>query len=98
MSDVSASEPHLHSHVTDRLPAGHPLAGARVHCDRCDTLLHLQTNSCMRTWIETGRGNYCMRCFIVVAGGLARDDTHLAGIDCLSRSFGFESPSCRRAS
>jgi hypothetical protein len=96
---MSGAEPRLHSHITDCLPVDHPLATRRVYCDRCDTLLHVQTNSCMRTWIESGRGNYCMRCFIVVAGGIAPDETRLAGIDCLSRSFGFEEPApSRRAS
>ena len=98
MSDDVRSEPRVHSHITDCLPANHPLARQRVYCDRCDTLLHMLTNSCMRTWIESGRGNYCMRCFIVVAGGLAPAETRLAGVDCLSRSFGFEALSCRRAS
>ncbi len=65
------AEPRIHSHVTDRLPGDHPLADERVYCDRCETLLHMQTNSCMRTWIESGCGNYCMRCFIVVARGFA---------------------------
>lgn len=84
------SEPRIHSHVTDRLPDDHPLADRRVYCDRCETLLHLQTNSCMRTWIETGCGNYCMRCFVVAAGGLAPDQTRLGGVDCLPRSFALE--------
>jgi hypothetical protein len=84
---VGAEEPRLHSHVTDRLPTGHPLAFTRVYCDRCETLLHMQTNSCMRTWIESGRGNYCVRCFVVVAGGLSPDDTRLSGVDCLGRAF-----------
>ena len=88
MTSEAPAEPLLHSHVTDALAPGHPLAGARVYCDRCDALLHMQTNSCMRTWIESGRGNFCVRCFIVTAGGLAPDDTRLGGVDCLSRSFG----------
>lgn len=84
------AEPRLHTHVTDRLPDEHPLARTRVHCDRCEALLHLQTNSCMRTWVESGRGNHCVRCFLLVAGGLAPNDTGLAGIDCLPRGFGLE--------
>jgi hypothetical protein len=91
-------EPQVHSQITDRLPPDHHLSNQRVYCDRCDTLLHMQTNSCMRTWIESGRGNHCIRCFIVVAGGLAPDATRLAGVDCLSRSFGLEALPCRRAS
>ncbi len=87
-------EPLLHSNVADGLPADHPLAATRVFCDRCQTLLHLQSNSCMRTWLETGRGNFCLRCFIVVAGGFAPDETRLGGADCLARRFGL--PSARR--
>lgn len=90
------SEPRMHSHISDGLPVDHPLAYRRVYCERCNTLLHMQTNSCMRTWIESGRGNYCMRCFIVVAGGVAPDETRLAGVDCLPRGFGLQALSCRR--
>jgi hypothetical protein len=89
-SATAPAEPRLHSHVTDGLPIGHPLARTRVYCDRCETLLHMQTNSCMRTWIESGGGNYCVRCFIVVAAGLAADESRLAGVDCLSRNFGLD--------
>jgi nucleotide-binding universal stress UspA family protein len=80
-------EPRLHSHISDKLPATHPLAGTRVTCDRCETLLHLQTNSCVRTWVESGRGNFCLRCFILAAGGFARDGTSLARADSLARDF-----------
>jgi hypothetical protein len=90
-ASYESREPRLHSHVADALPADHPLASKRVHCDRCETLLHLQSNSCMRTWLETGRGNFCLRCFIRVAGGLVSDDTRLAGADCLPRSFALPS-------
>ena len=95
-SSTTPAEPRLHSHVTDRLPAEHPLAHTRVYCDRCETLLHMQTNSCLRTWIESGRGNHCVRCFVVVAGGLATDEARLAGVDCLSRDFGLDGPAARR--
>ena len=83
-------EPRLHSHVSDALPTDHPLATTRVYCDRCDTLLHRQANSCMRTWLETGCDNFCLGCFIVVAGGLTSpgDDIRLAGADYLTRNFG----------
>lgn len=82
-------EPRLHSHVADRLPDDHPLAYRRVHCDRCLELLHSQRNSCLRTWVETGRGNFCVRCFILAAGGLAPDRaSHLSGVDCLPPDFG----------
>lgn len=87
-TQLALLEPLLHTHVVDGLPDGHPLASERVHCDRCEELLHSQRNSCMRTWIETGRGNFCIRCFVVVAGGLAPDHTRLSGVDCLPPHFG----------
>ena len=82
-------EPLVHSHVTDRLPDEHPLARSRVYCDRCEALLHSQRNSCIRTWLETGRGNLCVRCFVLAAGGLVPDSaTRLGGVDCLPPHFG----------
>ena len=84
-----AREPRIHSHVTDCLPERHPLARTRVRCDRCDSLVHLQSNSCMRTWVETGRGNFCLRCFVLAAGGTTPEHrSGLAGVDCLTPSFG----------
>ena len=83
------AEPLLHRHVVDRLPDAHPLARARVRCDRCESLLHLSSNSCMRTWVETGQGNFGVRCFVLAAGGLLREDpSRLGGVDCLPPSFG----------
>jgi hypothetical protein len=82
-------EPQIHSHVTDRIPDRHRLARARVRCDRCGSLLHLPSNRCMRTWVETGQGNFCMRCFVLAAGGATPDHrSQLAGVDCLPTSFG----------
>lgn len=84
-------EPRIHSHVTGRLPDSHPLARSRVSCERCESIVHLAGNSCVRTWIETGRGNFCLPCFAVVAGGAPRDDrSQLAGLDRLSPSFELE--------
>lgn len=86
------TEPVLHSHVVDRLPSAHPLARTRVRCDRCESLVHLASNSCMRTWVETGHGNFCVRCFVLAAGGLVSDDSsRLGGVDCLPPSFGLPS-------
>lgn len=85
----TASEPLLHSHVADGLPAGHPLAFELVRCDRCYALLHSRRNSCLRTWVETGRGNLCVGCFVLAAGGIAPDpETGLGGVDCLTPEFG----------
>jgi hypothetical protein len=82
-------EPRIHSHVTDCLPERHPLAQTRVCCDCCDALVHLKSNSCMRTWVETGSGNFCLRCFVLAAGGTRPDHgSELAGVDCLPSTFG----------
>jgi hypothetical protein len=88
-------EPRIHSHVTDRLPDSHPLARSRVSCERCETLVHLASNSCARTWIETGRGNFCLPCFAVAAGATPDDRSQLAGLDFLSPSFGIPLPVIR---
>lgn len=85
---VPLREPQVHSHVLDGLPDGHPLASTRVRCDGCESLLHLASNGCLRTWLETGRGNFCLRCFLVAVGGVAADETGLAGGDCLPADFG----------
>jgi hypothetical protein len=48
----SAAEPivpRFHSHIPDRLAKGHPLATRRVSCERCEAILHLQSNTCIRT-------------------------------------------------
>jgi hypothetical protein len=43
----------------------------------------------MRTWVESGNGNFCMRCFAHAAGGTIPDHrSQLAGVDCLPVSFG----------
>ena len=43
----------------------------------------------MRTWVETGQGNFCVRCFVLAAGGFVpADPSHLGGVDCLPSSFG----------
>lgn len=85
------TEPQLHSHITNHLADSHLLAKRQVSCERCETILHLHSNNCMRTWVETGNGNYCLYCFVVVAGGVAPSHaTRLAGGDCLPRNFGLE--------
>jgi hypothetical protein len=82
-------EPCIHSRVTDCPPDRHPLACSRVRCDRCQSLVHLASNSCMRTWVESGRGNFCLRYFVPAGGGATADHRpQLAGVDCLPSSFG----------
>lgn len=56
-------DPVLHSHIEDVLPDKHKLASTNVYCCVCNEMLHCENNECMQTWIETGKGNYCIRCF-----------------------------------
>lgn len=65
------SEPKIHSHITDELPQNHPLAFSCIYCDSLNCLsregsamLHASNNECMQTWVESGIGNYCIRCFV----------------------------------
>lgn len=56
-------EPQIHSHITDYLDESHPLHDKEVYCASCKEMLHFYINECMQTWIETGEGNYCVKCF-----------------------------------
>ena len=61
-------EPKIHSHITDVLPDGHPLANEQVEFCKCRVLVHAFNNECMQTWVETGRGAFCLRCFAATRG------------------------------
>jgi len=56
-------EPIIHSHITDILDEDHPLADTTIYCDKCKEMLHASENECMQSWIETGKGNFCLTCF-----------------------------------
>ena len=56
-------EPLMHSHIEDGLPDNHPLDNEEVFCKDCNEMLHAANDECMRTWVETGFGNYCIKCF-----------------------------------
>jgi hypothetical protein len=57
-------EPLIHSGITDLLPDDHPLAYTSISCQQCGGLLHAFNNECMQTWVETGKGNFCLSCFV----------------------------------
>lgn len=56
------NEPLIHSHVTDVLEDGHPLAYKSVACKKCGVPLHAGNNECMQTWIEWGPHCFCTKC------------------------------------
>jgi len=57
-------EPKIHSHIEDALPDNHSLACKDVYCLGCGDLVHAFNNECMGTWMETGLGNFCLKCFV----------------------------------
>jgi hypothetical protein len=57
-------EPRIWSHITDVLPDDHPLAWTSVYCTACKDMVHASNNECMTTWVETGKGGYCLACFV----------------------------------
>lgn len=57
-------EPRIHSYITDELPEEHPLAHKATYCIHCAAMLHASNNECMLTWVETGKGNHCLDCFV----------------------------------
>ena len=56
-------EPVCHSHITDQLAEGHPLAYERVYCERCDYPVHAAHNECNATWFEYCDIAVCGNCF-----------------------------------
>jgi hypothetical protein len=61
-------EPLIHSHVEDRLPEEHQMAFRNIHCRRCLKYIHASDNVNISTWVETGCGDYCLKCFSVLCG------------------------------
>jgi len=70
-------EPTIHSHISGTLPDAHPLAYVFVACEKCHAAIHDSKNKCLQTWVETGKGNYCVQCFNFLhihEGGVLKDD------------------------
>lgn len=70
-------EPLIWSHITDGLPEDHPLAYEAVFCSVGDgELLHASNNECMQTWVETGRGAYCLVHFVEAVAEVVQGETY----------------------
>jgi formylmethanofuran dehydrogenase subunit E len=52
----------MHTHISDGLPAKHPLCNRHVACDRCDELVHAENNECVQTWFEFRGHVLCASC------------------------------------
>jgi hypothetical protein len=71
---MTTRDPILHSHVEDCLPTDHRLAFEEVLCVICYAQVHAFNNECMQTWVETGKGAYCLPCFVRVTDGAVDDE------------------------
>ena len=69
-------DPILHSHIEDGLPDDHRLAWECVHCNVCACMVHAGNNECMSTWVETGKGAYCIKCFAGIQDVEALEDEY----------------------
>ena len=66
MNNLGQKEPLIHSHITGGLDEKHPLAYSCVSCKRCKDTVHTYSNKCMTSWVETGKGNFCFKCFMIL--------------------------------
>ena len=55
-------EPVFHSVIGYFLPEGHELEFEVIFCDRCAEMVKLDTNECIKSWIESEVGNHCTEC------------------------------------
>lgn len=56
-------EPRIWSGISDELPANHPDAQRSLYCVQCGALVHAANNENMATWVETGKGPFCLADF-----------------------------------
>lgn len=69
-------EPLVHSGITDCLPDEHPLAYETISCKLCKITIHASNNEVMNTWVETGAGNFCIKCFASISETEGIDDKY----------------------
>lgn len=61
-SDISNSDDY--SRETIPLPGEHPLFNEKIYCKTCVLQVYDGTyHDNDATWVETGAGNYCLKCF-----------------------------------
>lgn len=75
-------DPVVHSHISKSLPSGHRLAHQNVICAKCHKAVHSSQNECVSTWVETGRGDYCLWCFVM----------HLTDLNVIDHTWGLRVP------
>lgn len=47
----------------DKLPESHECAFESQDCKKCKEMIHALNNENMQPWVESGNGNYCVKCF-----------------------------------
>jgi hypothetical protein len=101
-ADYMKQEPKIHSDISNSntimnecspLPDNHPLVSEKIYCKTC--VIQVYDGTCREndtTWVETGNGNYCLKCFYECALERNLSDSSKKQIDAfgldLSR-FGF---------
>lgn len=60
-------EPRIHG-TLDELPGNHPfvLKSSSLYCENCNEMIWAFNNECMQTWVESGKGNFCITCFAIL--------------------------------
>lgn len=61
---MGLKEPQIHSGIEDGLKEDHIKANESLYCEKCDAMIHAFNNECMTTWVESGKGSYCISCFV----------------------------------
>lgn len=63
-------EPKIHSDISNNeyntpiLPDNHPLVSEKIYCKTCVNQVYDGTyRENDETWVESGQGNYCLKCF-----------------------------------
>lgn len=96
---MARGDPVLHSHVSDVLPDGHKYSHKAIGCARCEVPLHASNNECMVTWVETGKGAFCIKCFAALSDANSLDEEYgleegSTNFDPIKFDHGFLDPSC----
>lgn len=63
-------EPLIHSHIEDCLPEDHKFSHETIYCTDCERMVHA-------SWVETGKGNYCVPCFSMLSEVDGLDDDYM---------------------
>lgn len=59
-------EPKIHSDINEcgSLTSEHPLFDTTIYCIKCCLQVYdSYHHECDATWVETGKGNFCLKCF-----------------------------------